>query len=281
MTFRLFVLAVVLFTMAACSNVAASPVASDAPSMAPTTSEPPVPAQAVELTVFGAASLKGVLEQAEAAYEAAVPGTSVTISTDSSAALATQIELGAPADVFLSADTINPQKLVDRGFAEGAPVHFAGNELTIITPMDHPGGLTTAFDLGKAGMRVIAAGDEVPITKYATQLVDNLAALPDAPADFAAAYAANVASKEDNVAAVRTKIEIGEGDGAIVYVTDAATSDKLATIEVPDDANVTATYAGVVVKESPHLEAARAFLDWFAGPGGQEILGGLGFLPPS
>lgn len=281
MTSRLFVLAVVLFTMAACSNVAVFPGASDAPTMAPTSSKSATSAQTVELTVFGAASLKGALEQATAAYEAAVPGTFVTLSTDSSAALATQIELGAPADVFLSADMTNPQKLVDRGFADGAPVNFARNELTIITPMDNPGGLTMAFDLGKAEIRVVAAGDEVPITKYAIQLVDNLAALHDAPPDFAAAYAANVASKEDNVAAVRTKIELGEGDGAIVYVTDAAASEKVATIDVPDDANVPATYAGVVVRASSQLEAARAFLRWFAGPGGQEILGGLGFLPPS
>lgn len=233
-----------------------------------------------ELIIFGAASLKGALEQAKAAYEATVPGTTVTISTDSSAALVTQIEQGAPADVFLSADTTNPQKLVDGGFADGEVIDFAGNELTIIIPTDNPGRLATPFDLATAGVRVIAAGDAVPITKYASKLVENLAALPEAPVDFAAAYAANVASREDNVAAVRTKIELGEGDGAIVYVTDAAASDKVATIAVPDGVNVPATYAGVVVKASADLDAARSFLDWFAGPDGQEILGALGFLPP-
>ena len=88
---------------------------------------------------------------------------------------------------------------------------------------------------------MVAAGDEVPITKYATQLVENLAGAPARPADFAAAYAANVVSKEDNVGAVRTKIELGEGDGAIVYVTDAAASDKVVVIDVPDDVNVPAT----------------------------------------
>ncbi len=250
------------------------PRPSEAPSAAPS-------AAAVDLTIFGAASLAKVLDEVKTAYEAANPGSTLTISTDSSAALATQITEGAPADVFLSADTTNPQKLVDAGLADGDPVPFAGNELTVITPTTNPGGLTTPFDLGKAGVRVIAAGDEVPITKYATQLVENLAAAPGAPADFAAAYAANVASKEDNVAAVRTKIELGEGDAAIVYVTDAAASDKVATIEVADDVNVPATYAGVVVKASPNVEAARAFLDWIAGPDGQAILAGFGFLPPA
>jgi molybdate transport system substrate-binding protein len=238
------------------------------------------PAASTELTVFGAASLAGALDAATAAYEASNPGTVLTISTDSSAALATQIREGAPADVFLAADTTNPQRLVDAGLADGDAVAFAGNELTVITPADNPGGLATPFDLGRPGIRVIAAGDEVPITRYATRLVANLAASAGAPTGFAEAYAANIASKEDNVAAVRSKVELGEGDGAIVYVTDAAASDQVATIEVGDDVNVPATYAGVVVEASPNVEAAHAFLDWLAGPDGQAVLAGFGFLPP-
>jgi molybdate transport system substrate-binding protein len=260
-------LIVVLCVISACTSDGASP--------------PAASGEVVELTVYGAASLKGVLAQVKVAYEAAVPDTTLTIATDSSAALATQIELGAPADVFLSADTTNPQKLVDAGSADGEMVEFAGNALTIITPTDNPGGLTTAFDLGKAGIRVIAAGDEVPVTRYATQLVDNLANLPGAPADFAAIYAANIVSREDNVAAVRTKIELGEGDAAIVYITDAVAFASGTNIDVPDGANVRATYAGVVVKASTQPEAARAFLEWIAGPAGREILGDAGFLPPA
>jgi molybdate transport system substrate-binding protein len=245
----------------------------------PTTGQPNAAAP-VELTVYGAASLKGALEQAKAAYEAANPGTTLTLSTDSSSALETQIEQGAPADVFLSADTTNPKKLVDAGLADGAPVAFAGNALTVIVPAANPAGITSPADLAKAGVRVIAAGDEVPITKYATQLVDNLAKEAGYPAGFAAAYAANIASKEDNVKAVVAKIELGEGDAGIVYVTDANASTKVATIDVPPTANIPATYDGVVVKGSTKAAAGKAFLAWFAGPEGQAILGELGFLPP-
>jgi molybdate transport system substrate-binding protein len=281
---RTALIALTLVALVGCTSAGggASPSASSNPaspaSASPASVAPSV--EAAELTILGAASLAKALDQAKGAYEAAVPGTTLTISTDSSAALETQIEQGAPADVFLSADTTNPQKLVDGGFADGDATVFAGNELTIITPTDNPGGVATPFDLAKDGLRVVAAGDEVPITKYATQLVDNLAGEAGAPADFATAYAANIVSKEDNVAAVRAKIEVGEGDAAIVYVTDAAASDKVATIEVPDAANVPATYAGVVVKASSNTEAARAFLDWFAGPDGQAILADFGFLPP-
>ena len=168
------------------------------------------------------------------------------LSTDSSAALETQIEQGAPADLFLSADTTNPQKLVDAGLADGAPVTFAGNELTVIVPAGNPARIASPADLARTGVRIIAAGDEVPITKYAGQLVENLAKEAGYPADFAAAYAANVASKEDNVKAVVAKIELDEGDAGIVYVTDAKASAKVATIDVPPSANVRATYDALV-----------------------------------
>lgn len=262
-------IAALILVVAACaSGVGAS-----------TTVAPEAPG--VELTVYGAASLKGALEKAKAAYETANPDTKLTISTDSSSALETQIEQGAPADVFLSADRINPRKLVDAGLADGDPVTFASNKLTIVVPADNPAGITSPADLARSGVKVIVAGDTVPITKYATQVVANLATEAGYSADFVAAYTANIASREDNVKAVIAKIELGEGDAAFVYVTDAKASSKVTTIDVPDTSNVPATYDGVVVKASRNAAAARAFLDWFAGPDGQALLSGLGFLPPS
>lgn len=256
--------------------LAAASLASSCSASLPSPSASPA---SIQLTVFGAASLKGALEKAKAAYEAATPGVTLVISTDSSATLETQIEQGAPADVFLSADTKNPQKLLDGGFASGAPVPFAGNELTVIVPRGNPAGLASPADLAKSGLKVIAAGDEVPITRYATQLVANLAKEPGYPAGFEAAYAANVVSREDNVKAVVAKIELGEGDAGIVYVTDAKASGKVHALDVPGGANVPATYAGVVVKASANADAAATFLAWFAGKGGQAILADFGFLP--
>jgi molybdate transport system substrate-binding protein len=261
--------AVLAMIVAGCSSVGGAGVTS-----------PPSSPASVELTIFAAASLKNMLAEAEAAYETANPGTDLTISTDSSAALETQIEEGAPADVFLSADTANPQKLVDGGFASGEAIPFASNKLTVIVPTDNPAGIQSPGDLAKPGLRIIAAGDEVPITKYATQLVQNLAADANDPEGFAAAYAANVASKEDNVSAIVSKIELGEGNAGIVYVTDAAASDDVTPIDVPDAANVPATYAGVVVGASPNVDAAAAFLDWLIGRDGQEVLSSFGFMPP-
>lgn len=278
----LAVLIALVLVLAACSTGATSRSASTSPSTpAAASATAAASAAPVELTIYGAASLKGALGQAKVAYEAANTGTTITLSTDSSSALETQIEQGAPADVFLSADTTNPKKLVDKGLADGAPVTFAGNELTVIVPTANASDIASPADLAKAGVKIIAAGDEVPITKYATQLVGNLAKEPDYPTDFVAAYQANVVSKEDNVKAVVAKIELDQGDAAIVYVTDANASTKVATVEVPAAANVRATYDGVVVKASTNAVAAHRFLDWFVGPEGQAILGPLGFLPPS
>ena len=273
--------AAVVAILAACSS-AATPIASPSPARSPSaSSSAALSAAGAPLTVFAAASLSGVMADVKAAYEAAVSGATLTVSTDSSAALATQIQQGAPADVFLSADTKNPQTLADAGLTDAAPLTFTKNVLTIVVPSGNPAGLQRPADLARSGVKVIAAGDDVPITRYANQLVANLAGLSGYPSDFIARYEANVVSKEDNVKAVIAKIELGEGDAGIVYVTDAVASTKVDQIAVPAEANVPASYAGVVVKPSAHLDAARAFLAWMAGPDGQAILARYGFLPPS
>ncbi len=234
----------------------------------------------LRLTVYAAASLRDALGVAGGTYERVAPGTSMVIGTDSSATLRTQIEQGAPADVFLSADQRNSNLLVDGGFADGEAVDFARNTLVIVVPADNPAGVTSPRDLARAGLKIVAAGDQVPINAYARQVVTRLAALPSYPADFAAAYEANVVSMEENVGAVVAKIELGEGDAALVYRTDALSASAVTVIEIPAEAAVTATYAGVVLKASPERAAARGFLDWLQGPDGVAILATFGFLPP-
>jgi molybdate transport system substrate-binding protein len=223
-----------------------------------------------ELTIYGAASLKGPFESFVAAF-IADSGISPVYSFDASSALRTQIEQGAPADVFASADTANVQTLVDQGLARDAVV-FACNQLAIIVPQDNPAGVTSAADLGQPGVKVIAAGPEVPITTYASQLVANLG--------IADAYTANIVSQEDNVAAVRAKIEAGEGDVAIVYVTDAiASGEEVQQVPIPVDANVSATYAAAVVSETDQPYESAAFLRFLTGSHGQAALASFGFLP--
>ena len=236
---------------------------------------------AVDLVVFAAASLRDALEGVEAAYEARTPGVALTIATDSSATMRTQIEHGAPADVFLSADVANPDTLADAGLVDGAPVMFARNRLSLITPADNPAAISSPADLARPGVRIVAASDAVPITGYADRLVANLATLPGYPPDFVAAFAANVVSREENVRSVVAKIELGEGDAAIVYRTDVTGLGDVGMIDLPEAANVEASYAAAVVAARAHAREAHAFLDWLAGRDGGAVLARFGFLPPT
>lgn len=250
-----------------CTAVAEAPATTTAPVAAPSGSPAAVTG---ELTVFAAASLKNAFEAFAPTYTAE-SGLAPVHSFDASSALRAQIEEGAPADVFASADVANVQKLLDAGLAQD-PVAFACNQLTIIVPAGNPAGITSAADLGTAGVKVIAAGPEVPITKYAVQLVENLG--------ITDAYDANVVSEEDNVAAVRAKIEAGEGDAGIVYVTDAiASGATVEQIAVPVEANVPATYAAATVVGTDQPDESAAFLAFLTGPESQATLAAFGFLP--
>lgn len=236
---------------------------------------------AVDLAVFAAASLRDAVADVETAYEAVTPGVALTIVTDSSATMRTQIEEGAPADVFLSADAIHPGALADAGLADGEPIVFARNRLALIVPTDNPAAISSPMDLASRGVRIIAAGEAVPITGYADRLVANLATLPGYPPDFVVAVAANVVSREENVRSVVAKIGLGEGDAAIVYRTDATALDDVVAIDLPEAANVEASYAAVVVAATADAPEAHAFLDWLAGPDGASVLARFGFLPPT
>ncbi len=237
------------------------------------------PSQA-RLVVFAAASLSTALATAVPEFEQTHPGVTLTVSPGASSALRVQIEQGAPADVFLSADTVNATALVGEKLTNGGATPFAGNELTVIVPASNRAGITSPADLARPGVRVVAAGSQVPITRYAEQVVANLARQPGYPANFAAKYESNVVSHEDDVSAVVAKVALGEGDAAIVYVTDAKASTEVHAIPLPAAANVPATYDGVVIGTSAHLADAHAFLAWLAGPPGRSVLARFGFLPP-
>jgi len=283
-------IAVAFALLAVVAPVAAqspSPAVSAAPTCAPVPSTAPLPATspgasaipATDLTVFAAASLTKPFGDLEAPWETAHPGSHLVFSFDASSALRAQVEQGAPADILASADTKHPQALIDECLAAGPVTPFAQNQLVIVVPAGNPAGITSPADLAKPGVKVVAAGPDVPITKYAAQLIDNLSTVAGYPADFAAAVAANTVSQEDNVKAVLAKIELGEGDAAIVYVTDARSSTAVETVAIPDEANVLATYAAVGINDAKDPALATDFLAFLTGTEAQAVLAGYGFLP--
>jgi molybdate transport system substrate-binding protein len=237
----------------------------------------PAPAN---LTLYVASSLSDAVVAATAEYKTAHPEVTFTVSTGSSTALRTQIEQGAPADVLLSADLENPLKLFDAGLADGGLVNFTSNRLAIVVPKGNPARLTSPFDLGRPGVRVVAAGEEVPITGYTTSLLGNLTGLPGAPDNLFVTYTYNIVSREEDVRTLLAKVELGEADAGVVYATDARSSDKVDTVPIPDAAQVKALYGGIVIRTSRASDAAHEFLTWLTGPAGQAKLASFGFNPP-
>jgi len=232
------------------------------------------------ITVLAASSLQAAFTAAGNAYAAAHPDSTVTFGFDASSGLRAKLEEGAAADLFASADVANAQRLIVDGLAIGPVRPFAGNGLAIVVPRDNPAHIETPADLARPGVRLVSAGDGVPITSYATQLIDDLAGQVGYPPGYAALVAANVVSREDNVAAVVAKVGLGEGDAGIVYGTDAQASSRVKRIPIPAAVKVSVTYAAVVVKSSRQPEAARAFLSFLASSPGQAILARYGFVTP-
>lgn len=224
------------------------------------------------LTVFAASSLRSVTDELEAAWLAAEPETSLVIATEASNVLAAQIEEGAQADVFISADDVQPRRLADADLTAAAPVPFARNEIALVARPDGP--VATAADLAAAGATIVVGGPATPIGRYTEQALWQLAqAMPD-PMAFAAAVETNIASREDNVRAALAKVELGEGDAAFVYRTDAVDSEDTIEIELPPGARVAAAYVAVQVSQD---EAAAAFVDWLGSAPALRILSDAGF----
>ena len=259
--------------LAGCSGAGAS--ASATP---PTVATPAAP---VEITVFAAASLAEAFDALAATYMAEHPGITVTLSYDSSAALRAKIQQGARVDVFASADTENPDALVAAGLSAGPTVVVAGSELAVIVPASNPAGLSDPYGLADPGVKVVGAGPSVPITGYATALLENLAASRGAQADLIASYERNIVSREDNVKGIVAKVELGEGDAGIVYATDAlAAGDRVRALPIPPGTNVRVAYGAVIPADAPAPGAAAAFLAWLRGPDAQAILASHGFTAP-
>jgi molybdate transport system substrate-binding protein len=231
------------------------------------------------LTVFAASSLRDVAVELGGAFEAARPGVRLTFSFDATNALRAQIEQGARADVFMAADETTPLALADAGLVS-TPSTFAGNRLAIVTPL--AGSVVTEpADLARPGVRIVAAAAGVPITGYAEDALGRLARLPGHPDRFAERVQANVVSHEDNVRAVLAKVELGEGDAAIVYATDAASSDDVHTVAIPAEANVTVPYSAAAVTGSHVPDLASAFVKWLDSPEAQARLRTHGFVVPA
>lgn len=280
--FKLLVAFLVLVILVAACQPAVAPVPTVAPS--PTTAPMPTTAPSSmggTLTVYAAASLTAAFGDIGKAFEVANPGTKVTFNFAGSQALRTQIQQGAKADVFASADNNNMDPLKTQGLVVGNPQVFTRNRLVVIAPKNNPAGIKELKDLTKAGLKLDIADASVPVGNYTLQVLDKLSADSTYGADFKTQVLARVVSKETDVKQVVSKISLGEADAGVVYTTDAQVAmDKLMTIEIPDQFNVIAVYPMAIVKGSNNAALAQKFIDYVLSADGQAVLKKYGFAPP-
>jgi molybdate transport system substrate-binding protein len=212
-------------------------------------------------TVFAAASLSDAFPKT---------ARSAKYSFGGSNALAAQIRLGAPADVFASANMALPRALYkDRLCSK--PVVFTRNSLVLIVPRSNPANIHSVSDLRKSGVKLVIAAPGVPVGAYTIRVLRNM---------NLTSVLSHVVSRENDVREVLAKVALNEADAGFVYSTDARTVPrKVSAVKIPARAQPNVQYGICVVSAGSRKPAARAFVKRVLGKAGQRILISYGFLP--
>ncbi|HEY0249628.1 MAG TPA: molybdate ABC transporter substrate-binding protein [Gryllotalpicola sp.] len=230
---------------------------------------PSAAAQPQTLTVFAATSLTAVFDRLKGGFESANPGVTVTYDYDGTSTLVTQLAQGAPADVLASADEKNMQSAVDQKLVAGTPVDFATNVLEIATPPGNPKNIAGWADLAKPGVKLVVCADGVPCGN-ATEQVEKATGVTLTPV-----------SQEQNVGNVLAKVESGDADAGVVYVTDVkGAGSKVTGVEFPESQKAVNTYPIAATASSKNAALAQKFIDYVAGSDGQKLLSDAGFGAP-
>jgi molybdate transport system substrate-binding protein len=226
------------------------------------------PALSGTVNVFAAASLREAFIQLGKQFEAAHPGTKIVFNFGPSSGLATQINEGAPADVFASASTKNMDQVVTKGAATG-PKNFASNVMEIAVPAKNPAKITQLSDLARPGLKVALCQRAVPCGVTAAQVFKNAKITP------------STVTQEVDVKGVLTKVIIGEADAGVVYVTDVrAAGAKVKGIVIPQAVNASTTYPIATLAKAPNKAPAQAFTDYVLSADGTKVLTAAGFAKP-
>ncbi|MEH1013987.1 molybdate ABC transporter substrate-binding protein [Micromonospora sp. CPCC 206060] len=221
------------------------------------------------VTVLAAASLTESFTRIGRDFEAANPGVRVVFNFAGSSALAAQINQGAPADVFASANPGTMRTVTDAGNGNGPTVTFARNQLVIAVPEGNPAEVTGLADLARPGVKVALCAEQVPCGAAAKQAL-GAAGVPLTPVTW-----------ERDVRAALSKVKLGEVDAALVYRTDvAASTADVDAVEFPESARAVNDYPITVLKDAPNPVGAQAFVAHVLSDGGRSVLTGAGFQVP-
>ncbi|NES27199.1 molybdate ABC transporter substrate-binding protein [Micromonospora terminaliae] len=220
------------------------------------------------VTVFAAASLTESFTKLGKDYEATHPGTRLVFNFAGSAALATQITQGAPADVFAAASPATMKTVTDAGEAAGTPAVLVRNQLVIAVPKGNPDRVVGLADLARPGVKVALCAEQVPCGAAAKTAL------------AAAGVRLAPATLEQDVKGALAKVKLGEVDAALVYRTDVRAAAELDAVEFPESARAVNDYPIVVLKHAGNPDGARGFVDHVRSAAGLAALTAAGFQAP-
>jgi len=274
---------IVLLTIlpAACASPTSSPPADPSTASGPAASSPVAQRPSGEITVFAAASLADAFNEIGERFKAANPGAGITFNFGASTQLVAQLDQGARADVFASADQAQMDRAKSAGRIEGAERLFAANHLVVITPARNPRGVRGPGNLSKPGLKLVTSQPDVPIGIYTQAMLDRMSHNAQYGASFKEQVNANVVSREANVRQIVAKVQLGEADAGVVYRSDVTPqlAPQLTSFDIPDEFNTVATYPIAQVKHAPNRAGAEAFIAFVLSPDGQEVLARWNFVP--
>jgi len=239
------------------------------------------PAEKTPLRVFAAASLADAFGEIAGEFERARPGTHVQLNVAGSQQLAAQIEQGAAADVFASADRQWMDHVVERTRVSGEPVVFARNRMVVIVPRTNPARIGRLQDLARPGVKLVLCAEAVPAGRYGREVLAKLSGADGFDAGFARRVLANVVSEEEDVRSVVGKVQIGEADAGLCYRSDVTrpVSRYVRAFTIPDSVNSLASYPVAILVGTPRTELARAFVALVVSAEGQRVLERHGLIP--
>ncbi len=231
------------------------------------------------LTVLAASSLTDAFGELEKRFEDENPGVEVRQSFESSSTLLTQIQQGAPADVFASASEEEMDTAVEEGLTGEEPVVFVKNREVIMVPEDNPAGIEEFRDVAKPGVRLVLAEEGVPAADYALEILAK--AEEEYGAGFEKDVLSNVVSREADVRASVNRVVVGDADATFGYASDYTPDvrDRVEVVPIPPDLNIIATYPVAALKDAKEPDLARRWVDLVTSEEGQRVLEEWGFEP--
>ena len=224
----------------------------------------------VTVTVSAAASLSKAYTELGKQFEQANPSIKVRFNFASSASLVSQIQSGAPTDVFAAADLTSFDKLLASGNVVKSPKVFARNSMQLVVKPGNPLRITSVADLSKASVVSLCA-KSVPCGVYAATVMSR----------HGIVVAESKITRGIDATATLNAVSTGDADAAMVYSTDALSAKKsVLAIAIPASKNVNASYGIAVIRGSKNSKQSEAFVQFVVSPAGQKVLKTFGFLAP-